>query len=208
MFCNEMSPVGDDNVNRNIERVGVNFVENLKIVGHTYFCGFCVCKKTVVISLATPHAVAVPVVCHSRNYHYLNIAYIGQVVAVGLLDVEGAEMKPSALVWQYFKIKPVDTRKEKMLAGMPFVDEFVSGEFIRQRVIEQNVVGHNEGHLLLKSCKCLAGSFLLFCFRQQALLSPDSAPYVFLFHYSPYLCGADDVVTGKFDSLRFSISTA
>lgn len=165
MSCNEMASVGDDNVDRNVERVGVNFVENLKIVGHTYFRGFCVCKKTVVIAFAAAHAVAVPVVCHSRNYHYLNLAYVGQVGAVGLLNVEGAEMKARLVVWQYLKIKPVDTRKEEMLAGMPFVDEFVSGELIRQRVIEQNVVCHNESHLLFKLCKCLAGSFLSFCFR-------------------------------------------
>ena len=87
-------PVGDNEVYRNIVAVGLDFifVKELKIVADANSESFRTGEQTVVESFSSANAIAAAIVSHSRYDYKVHVCYIGGVVAVGLFDVECAQM--------------------------------------------------------------------------------------------------------------------
>ena len=115
--------LGDHIVDGHVMNLGVDIVNELKVVGHTDFYGAGVMKQTVIISFAASYAVAAAIVGHCRHDDHVDAGHVCGVVAVRLFDVESAEVKAGSVVRKYLKVETVDAGQIEFLAVMPFVYE-------------------------------------------------------------------------------------
>ena len=123
---------GDDDINTDIMRLGIDFVDKLEIVTHPHLTFPTVGQQPVVIAFTATDAVADAVIGHSRDYYHLHIADRSGVVAGRLFDVKRAKSKPGFIVGENLEIHTVDTRKIEMLTATPLADEFMCRQFIRE----------------------------------------------------------------------------
>ena len=114
--CPDDASLGDDIIYGDVVRVGVNFVDELKIICDTDFYGACVVEQTVIVAFATSDSVALPIIGDGRNNDQVDLRHICGVVTVGFFDVEGSEVETRLRVWQNLKIETVDSRKIETLA--------------------------------------------------------------------------------------------
>ena len=120
----------DYDVDGLVKRVGLDVVDHLAVERHAYLDGFAPGEESVVESFATPHAVAVRVICHGGNHHQLHVGDVGDVIAGRLLDVEGSEPEPRAVVGEKIKVDAVDSRQEKFLPVVPSLEKVECREFV------------------------------------------------------------------------------
>lgn len=103
--------VGNHNVDLHIVGLGGYIVGyELEIVAYAYLGGFGAAEHSIIISFASTHAVAHPVESHARHNDKLDSGDVGGVVALRLLDVECAHGHVRAVVGEYVKVHPVDSR--------------------------------------------------------------------------------------------------
>ncbi len=119
--------VGYDEMDGYVVFFGFNLsgVEELEVVADSDSKRFGACQQTVVIAFSSAYAIARAVVGHSGYDYKIHVVYVGCIVSVGFLNAESSEMGTRTCVGKDFKIKPVDTREEELLATLPLVKELV-----------------------------------------------------------------------------------
>lgn len=193
--------LGNNDIDRHVVCVGVDVVvDKLEVISHSDFHRMGVGQQTVVIPFASSHAVAVPVISHGGNDYEFYIGYVGDIVAVGLLDLESAEMEPGVLIREDVEVYAVDARQKESLAAAPFAEKSPCGQFVGEGMVHQNAVSHHECSHLFEAVEHAPGCIGFLLLGQQTLAGSDSAAYVILFHIASVgygiFSGVDRVIAG------------
>jgi hypothetical protein len=89
--------IGDDQVEWDVPRVGLNRLNDLKLVSQTDQNGVVTvpseCKRTVVVAAPVAKAIPHPVNSDERNQDYLEVCGVYHPASGGLLDTEGTQLE-------------------------------------------------------------------------------------------------------------------
>lgn len=182
-FDRDVAAFGDYDVDFHVVGFGVNVVVNqLEVVSYTYFHGMSLGEQTVVIAFAAADAVAVTVVCYAGHNHQLYLVDVGHVVAGRLLYVECTDMQSGAVVREDVEIDAIDSRQVKLFARVPPVEECTCRQFVRKRMVNQNLVGEHECGGAFKLCEYSVGGLECLTVGKYAFARLYPAPDILFFH--------------------------
>lgn len=128
--------VGYDEVDGDVEGVGVDFVDELEVVayadgGEAAGRG----EQAVVIAFAAAHAVAGAIVGYGGDDHEVNAVDVYGLDAVGLFNPECSEVHPRAVVGEDFEVEAVYAGEVEFFACVPAVDELAGGKLVGKGVV-------------------------------------------------------------------------